>query len=101
MWLRKNVFPSNGCFLFPHLVVLVYENFNKQLYIVLCEMILRGEKTLEAIIQKEDEISVAIESLLETPVGNAEIETISPVIEQQIDPESYESTSYSIETEGY
>ena len=101
MWLRKNVFPSNGCFLFPHLVVLVYENFNKQLYNVLCEMILRGEKTLEAIIQKEDEISVAIESLLETPVGNAEIETISPVIEQQIDPESYESTSYSIETEGY
>jgi hypothetical protein len=82
-------------------VVLISENFNKQLFNVLYEMILCGEKTLEAIIQNEEEIKVAIESLLDTPVGNAgEFETISPVIEQQIDPESYESTSYSIDT-GY
>lgn len=82
-------------------MVLRGENFNKQLYNVLFEMILCGEKTLEAIIQNEDEIKIAIESLLETPVGNAEeIETISPVIEQQLDPESYESTSYTIDT-GY
>lgn len=67
----------------------------------MCEMILCGEKTLEAIIQTEDEIKMAIESLLEMPVGNLEdIETISPVIEQQHDPESYESTSYTIDT-GY
>lgn len=64
-------------------------------------MILFGEKTLEAIVREEDEIQIAIESLLEAPVGNSEdIETISPVIEQQIDPESYESTSYTIDT-GY
>ncbi len=62
------------------------------------EMILSGDKTLEAIVreelQAEKEIRTAIDSLREEA-----FEDISPIIEQQLDPESYESTSYSIETD--
>jgi hypothetical protein len=96
-----NFFSSNLKKFVPQFVVSASENFNKQLCNLSDEMILSGDKTLETIVKQEDEIQIAIESLLETPVGSAESEEISPVIEQQIDPESFESTSYSIETEGY
>ena len=70
---------------YPHLVCRASENFNKQLRNCFVEMIF-DDRTLEAIVQEEDEIQVAIESLQE-----------APVIEKQLDTESYESTSYSIE----
>jgi flagellar biosynthesis/type III secretory pathway M-ring protein FliF/YscJ len=81
-------------------VVCVSENLNKQLRNLSGEMNSSGAKTLEAIIKQEEEIQVAIESLLETPVGD-DVEAVSPVIEQQLDPESYENTSYSIEAADY
>ena len=67
---------------------------------MLTEMILSGEKTLETIIQNvelqsENKIQAAIDALKEEA-----IEAISPVIEQQLDPDSYESTSYAIDV-GY
>ncbi len=72
------------------------------------EMILKVENTLEAIINYEEELRIAVEVLRKTPVlvdklnedkelTKEEFETINPVIEQQLDPESYENTSYSID----
>ncbi len=71
-------------------------------------MVLCFEKTLETIISSADEIKIAIDELrgrqseLIDRIEDAqeEPESISPVIEQQLDPDSYESTSYSIDV-GY
>ena len=75
-------------------------------------MVLFFEKTLETIVNSENEVKIAIEALrekapaliekvedssTETEPTKEDLETLSPVIEQQLDPESYESTSYSID----
>ncbi|MEM3154847.1 MAG: hypothetical protein QW165_04775 [Candidatus Woesearchaeota archaeon] len=68
-------------------------------------MILSDERNLEALVI--DEIANALNLVRDSPLAEklsdfAEIvETISPVIEQQIDSESYESTEYSIDLPGY
>ena len=76
-------------------------------------MVLYFKKTLETIISSENEVKIAIEALREKDIALIEkvedspaepttedLDTLSPVIEQQLDPESYESTSYSIDV-GY
>jgi hypothetical protein len=66
-------------------------------------MILSDEKSLETLVA--DEIAFAQETVTESPLteklDKEAIESISPVIEQQIDPESFESASYSIDLQGY
>lgn len=64
-------------------------------------MVLQDESQLEIIVNQKDEIQIAIQAVrdntLTDKVDAAVVETLSPVIEQQLDPESYESTSYSID----
>ena len=76
------------------------ENLNKQFFNFIYEMILSDKRNLEAIVS-DNEIEIAIKDLKDKPLTEKveELETISPVIEQQLDTESYESTSYSIGTE--
>ncbi len=67
------------------------------------EMVLSDTKTLEAIVAGAEEVKIAIETardneLVDKIEDAKEIEELSPVIEQQLDPESYESTGYRIET---
>src|SRR5574341_474860 len=66
-------------------------------------MILSDEMNLEALVV--DELESAIKTVKESPLAekvDAEaIEAISPVIEQEMNPESFESTSYSIDLPGY
>lgn len=63
-------------------------------------MILSDEKSLETLVA--DEISIALEAVKESPLTEKlDVESISPVVEQQMDPESFESTSYSIDLPGY
>ncbi|GEM_PF-3533670 len=49
------------------------------------------EKTLEARI--EDEVKTAIDSL----INKEELEVVTPIIEQQMDTDTYESTTYHID----
>lgn len=56
-------------------------------------MILECKKTLEARL--EDEVKQAIEALIEDKTE--ELEVLTPVIEQQMDTDTYESTTYHID----
>ncbi|MBW2970174.1 hypothetical protein KY319_03565 [Candidatus Woesearchaeota archaeon] len=49
------------------------------------------EESLEAVVNN-DEARLAIEAL---------VEEVEPVVEQQLDPKTYESTSYSIDVGSY
>ncbi len=61
-----------------------------------------NESNLELVINElEAALSAAKESELTEKLDAEAIETVSPVIEQQMDPESFESTSYSIDLPGY
>lgn len=99
----KNKRPSNFLKSPPHLVYYVNENLNKQFLSVIPEMILSDGKNLETLVS--DELAEAIETLkgsrLTKKLEAETIESVSSVIEQQIDPESFESTSYSINLPGY
>jgi len=84
------------------------ENLNKQFCKVVIEMVLNVEKSLEMLVNAEDEVLLALEVLRERKEELVEklekveipVEEVSPVIEQQLDSESFESTSYSIDV-GY
>jgi hypothetical protein len=65
-------------------------------------MILSDAKNLETLVVDELESSrETAKSPLTEKLDAETIETISSVIEQQTDPESFESTSYSINLPGY
>ena len=84
----------------PHIVFCTYENINKQFLSVIPEMILSDEKSLETLVAAE--LEAAMETAKESPLAEKlEVESVSPVVEQQLDPESFESTSYSIDLPGY
>jgi hypothetical protein len=67
---------------------------------VISEMILSDGKNLETLVAGE--LAEAMETAKWSPLTEKlDAETISSIIEQQIDPESFESTSYSIDLPGY
>ncbi len=79
------------------------ENINKQRCNSMSEMVLSDGTTLEMIVAGEEEVKIAIENarnnkLVDKIEDAKEIDELSPVIEQQLDPQSYESTDYRIET---
>ena len=100
--LAKNELSSNFKKSMAHIVFCVYENLNKQFLSVISEMILSDEKNLETLVVDELEIAIqAAKSSLAEKLEAETLETISQLIEQQINPESFESTSYSIDLPGY